>query len=779
MTDSKKKTFLFLIPIIFIFNSCVYYNTFYNAEVSFLKANKIIDESPLILQDEIPPQAKKLLDDVVKNALIVIEKYPDSKYIDDAYFILARATFLKQEYAKSEKYIRLLLENEPNSIFVLEANIWLSYIFLKINNLDECDLVLSSLESLNHTNKSLFLINKIKAELNIERNNIEMAYESYAKALTFTEDKSTKTSILNKLFLVAEKQKDLDRIIMYLTELEIYAPIEMKKDVMLDWIRYNRKAGNFNSILTKIDMMLTSSEYQSIYMKLELERAKVYLDKQDFQSAKLFFSDFTQLYQRKNETAEAYYHLGYISLMEDFNLDLAKEYFEKSKKERSSSDYGKMSREMLLVIDDFEALEYEYDISIGNTSAEKVIIEDEKKIADNQKIIQNIPEPMQQSKSSPDSLLFTIAEKLLFDFGKTELALDKFALLVDDYKASRYHMQSMYILSKYLPNSKWSKEMISFYPNINFDEVLFDNSIDEQKEKRNQLWAKLSDSSFNSEDLAKSLNKMFYEDSDTLALYEYAFVQDYYLDNIKLALEAYNQFLKYELPYAESTSAKNRVVELEELLIMEKQRLMQKISYNKAINLLNNDFSIDSVIILLDSTLIGENSKYKKSAQKMKNRINILSSYLEDITPADDSIAYTKDIDSLYYLIGDIYHLDFRLGLKAAPFYKKIIENKFDKYRYNTLVTLSQIDSQYVDILYSEYPDSIYAVDSTRINFIPLDEIYESDFLTYTNFQLKNLEEYLMYFPKDTAIDTSKESLINTIDVRADSTKIITSKKVN
>ena len=36
-----------------------------------------------------------------------------------------------------------------------------------------------------------------------------------------------------------------------------------------------------------------------------------------------------------------------------------------------------------------------------------------------------------------------------------------------------------------------------------------------------------------------------------------------------------------------------------------------------------------------------------------------------------------------------------------------------------------------------------------------------------------------MYFPKDTAIDTSKESLINTIDVRADSTKIITSKKVN
>ena len=69
---------------------------------------------------------------------------------------------------------------------------------------------------------------------------------------------------------------------------------------------------------------------------------------------------------------------------------------------------------------------------------------------------------MQKSKSSSDSLLFTIAEKLLFDFGKTDLALDKFNLLVDDYKTSRYHMQSMYILSKYLPEEYFNRPKAGF-----------------------------------------------------------------------------------------------------------------------------------------------------------------------------------------------------------------------------------------------------------------------------------------------------------------------------
>jgi len=75
------------------FVSCVYFNTFYNAETSFKKAMKIIEESPILDDDELPSQAKKLLGDAIDNSKLVIKEYPDSKYVDDAIFIIAKASF--------------------------------------------------------------------------------------------------------------------------------------------------------------------------------------------------------------------------------------------------------------------------------------------------------------------------------------------------------------------------------------------------------------------------------------------------------------------------------------------------------------------------------------------------------------------------------------------------------------------------------------------------------------------------------------------------------------
>ena len=106
----------------------------------------------------------------------------------------------------------------------------------------------------------------------------------------------------------------------------------------MDFIYY--LGGNNNEIITEIDNLLGQSEYQSIYMKLELEQAKVYLDQKDFETTKLLLSDFTSSYERKDESAEAFYHLGYIALMEDFDLVLAKDYFDSAKKaERKFSSY--------------------------------------------------------------------------------------------------------------------------------------------------------------------------------------------------------------------------------------------------------------------------------------------------------------------------------------------------------------------------------------------------------------------------------------------------------
>ena len=91
--------------------SCVYFNTFYNAETSFKKAMKIIEESPILDTDDLPSQSKKLLGEAIENSQLVLKEFPESKYVDDAVFIIAKASFLRDEVAVAEKHFNLILRD--------------------------------------------------------------------------------------------------------------------------------------------------------------------------------------------------------------------------------------------------------------------------------------------------------------------------------------------------------------------------------------------------------------------------------------------------------------------------------------------------------------------------------------------------------------------------------------------------------------------------------------------------------------------------------------------
>ena len=107
--------------------SCVYFNTFYNAKNSFKKANEIIDNDSSSNYDnnDISNTAKKLLKESISSSNIVITKYPDSKYVDDAIYYIARSYFSLNEFYKSEKYFNKLINEFPNTQYYDEAKLWL------------------------------------------------------------------------------------------------------------------------------------------------------------------------------------------------------------------------------------------------------------------------------------------------------------------------------------------------------------------------------------------------------------------------------------------------------------------------------------------------------------------------------------------------------------------------------------------------------------------------------------------------------------------------------
>ena len=265
MKNSKKKLkiyhpifrLFFYISIVPLFTSCVYYNTFYNAEKSFENATKIIEESPLLQESEIPPQAKKLLDESISNSYIVLDKYPESKYVDDAYFIISKSRFLKNEYPLSIDYLDRLIDEFPASDYLNEAKIWRAYSHFRMGLIDSSKLELNNiLVHLKLTTREKLITLKFQAELELINGNIDSTLTLYEAAIKLSRKSSNKVSIYMKLIDIAEKNELYPRVINYLDKLSEVSSNQIRLDAKMDWIRYNRKLGYYNEIVTEIDNLL-------------------------------------------------------------------------------------------------------------------------------------------------------------------------------------------------------------------------------------------------------------------------------------------------------------------------------------------------------------------------------------------------------------------------------------------------------------------------------------------------------------------------------------------
>ena len=73
---------------------------------------------------------------LIDNSKIVIKTYPDSKYVDDAIYIIAKASFLRDEIAIAESQSKLLLRQYPDSKFYSYSEIWLAYSHFRMGLVD-------------------------------------------------------------------------------------------------------------------------------------------------------------------------------------------------------------------------------------------------------------------------------------------------------------------------------------------------------------------------------------------------------------------------------------------------------------------------------------------------------------------------------------------------------------------------------------------------------------------------------------------------------------------
>ncbi len=109
----------------------VYFNTFFNAKKAFNAAEKTRKESNR------PRAGQRDYQVAIEKALRVVERHPNSKYYDDAVYVLGVSYFHMQQYGKAERRFRELLADYPDSKFGKEVKLYLAKTKLELGDIDD------------------------------------------------------------------------------------------------------------------------------------------------------------------------------------------------------------------------------------------------------------------------------------------------------------------------------------------------------------------------------------------------------------------------------------------------------------------------------------------------------------------------------------------------------------------------------------------------------------------------------------------------------------------
>jgi tetratricopeptide (TPR) repeat protein len=189
----------------FYHNVTARYNIYFNAYQKYLviieeTEKSFVDDYNFILPvyrfpDEVSAKSNSSeADEIVKKCSKILDKHKMSKWVDDSYFLIARAYFYKGDYYSAMETFQYVINEYENSDLAYESLIWLAKCNYQLKKYDQATARISQIKSMqglpDKLGKELRLL---EAYLNIEQQDYVSAISNLKKALKQENKKDHKT----------------------------------------------------------------------------------------------------------------------------------------------------------------------------------------------------------------------------------------------------------------------------------------------------------------------------------------------------------------------------------------------------------------------------------------------------------------------------------------------------------------------------------------------------------------------------------------------------------
>ena len=444
-----------------IFITCAnfkaYFNTFYNAEEFFEKAEKIRLQNR---GEKIPQSAINDYEKVIEKSRLVLDEYPEFKLRKKAFILIVQSHFYRGELRETMGALGEMKDEFGDKVYI-EVEFWTSLVKWKQNKPQPA---INSLNELINYGLNVDMEAKAYlaiAEIFLEQKMYAEAMDNLEKSAERIQDQNEKGQIYYRIAELSFDAKSYDRALSAYQE--VIKNSQSKKQIQegnLTTVQIYRLKGNLDLAASSIKNMLLDENYKSIYADLELELAKLYDQQNMISESRNRLESIVQDYPKTTVSAEAYYMLGNYSIEQDWDMEDALKQYSSVVKENKQSLYARPAQVRIKEINTYQQSKLDLEswslrIAESDTIADFYFTEDEQK--------------------DLAQILYSIIELEAFHFDRSDTGLVYLDLLIQYAYQSKIFPKALYAKSVILEDkgelslSKLLKQrIINEFPKTDF-----------------------------------------------------------------------------------------------------------------------------------------------------------------------------------------------------------------------------------------------------------------------------------------------------------------------
>ncbi len=339
MNHHKRHTLIVgLTAILLLTAGCVYFNTFHNAKKAFDEAEKVRKDTRY-KSVRLNTQKYKI---AIEKSLKVIENHPNSKWYDDALYVLAVSYFYTDKYANAERRFRELLANYDDSKYAPESELYLAKAKLKLNDVEDAMVIFEEIFD-GEARKEYKAEAAIALGVYHYENNSDEQSQRFFMAVrdslgTKEETKLAQRYIADSYFNMFRFQDALGAYLQILgmdpSNNERYHAISNAAQCSFQLLR-------ISDGLEYLNNLIEDEQYYDSLGVLKLRLAEGYEVDEDIYRAEVIYREVAEEGANNNIKARANYRLGLIYQFDYDDLTEAKKFYDRTSELGRTTRFGR------------------------------------------------------------------------------------------------------------------------------------------------------------------------------------------------------------------------------------------------------------------------------------------------------------------------------------------------------------------------------------------------------------------------------------------------------